>query len=191
MKTKLLLAVCIAFFGCSGDNDSPADGNSPDSISNTLHMSFTTSDWDRFINCEKLDLYPVSVNETTSTVSATSASTAETFCFSIPVDSSAMVSPSNLKKYAIATYFDNSAPFQFSQKLPVTSGSSTYLVSIGGLTEESYNEVTEIKYIGKETNYSLFTVKCRYKMLAYPIGDETTVKAISGTFHFKVRTSRK
>lgn len=190
MKAKLLGSILLmaALVGCSGEDE--PNNVSGNEISNTLHLSFKTPDWDRFINCDKLDLYSYPINETTNFVSATSASTSETFYFSIPKDSSAMAASDNLKKYAIADYGKNQNPFEFSQKLPITQGSDKYLISSAGQSEQSYNEVAEIKYVGKDENSALFHVKCRYKMMARELNNETITKSIEGTFHFKVRTSR-
>ena len=175
---------------CSGsDEDENVGGNNSGEVSNTLHLSFKTPDWERFINCEQLDLFGYGINETTNYVSATSSSTKETFYFSIPKDSSAMAA-GNLKKYAITEYGMNKNPFEFSQKLPVTDGSSKYLVSTAGLTADSYNEVTAISYIGSDADFALFKVKCRYSMAMKELGNENTIKKVSGTFHFKVRTSK-
>lgn len=191
MKAKLLYVslLAAALSACSGSDSDDVSGGG-DGVSNTLHLSFDTPDWDRFINCEQLDLYPVGINELTNYVSATSASTKETFFFSMPADSSAMAAPGNLKKYAISNFGGNTEPFQFSQKLPITDGSTTYLASKAGMSETSYNEVVAINYVGSEDNYAVFKVKCRYKMDAYEVGNETNVKPIEGTFHFKVRTSK-
>lgn len=190
MKTKLLgsIFLMMALAGCSGEDE--PNNVSGNEISNTLHLSFKTPDWNQFINCDKLDLYSYPINEATNFVSATSASTSETFYFSIPKDSTAMVATGNLKKYAVANYGENQNPFEFSQKLPVTQGSDKYLISLAGQSEQSYNEVAEIKYIGNEDNSALFKIKCRYKMMAHELNNETNVKSIEGTFHFKVRTSR-
>ncbi|PZR22494.1 MAG: hypothetical protein DI539_05350 [Flavobacterium psychrophilum] len=176
---------------CSG-SDENNDVNNPGNgaVSNTLHLSFKTPDWEQFINCEQLDLEGYSVSETANVVSATSASTKESFYFSIPKDSSAMVESGNLKKYAITEYGDNTNPFEFSQKLPITQGSATYLISSTGFDTNNYNEVTNIEYIGYEGNNALFKVKCRYAMQAYELGNSQNIKPITGTFHFKVRTSR-
>jgi hypothetical protein len=159
-------------------------------INNSLHMSFTTPDWSRFIPCDLLDLYPDTIDASTNYVSATSQSTNETFVFSIPADSSAMVLPSNLKKYTIRNYFENQAPFEFSQKLPIQSGSSTKLLSKEGLSASSYNEVASITYVGNESDYCVFKVKCRYKMLTYELNNPSNIKLVTGTFHLKVRTSK-
>ena len=190
MKAKLFYSFFSALLlvSCSGSDSEDVDDNG--SVSNTLHMSFKTPDWEQFINCEQLDLFPYSINESTNYVSATSASTKETFFFSIPTDSSAMVAPGNLKRYAISEFGQNQNPFEFSQKLPITPGSTTYIASVGGLSETSYNEVVSINYAGADGNSALFRVKCRYKMDAYEVGNETNIKPVSGTFHFKVRTSR-
>jgi len=191
MKTHRIAFILIAaaLTGCAGSDESSSSSENP-TVSDQLHLSFTTPDWNRFINCDQLDLYPSWINDATNSVSATSASTRETFCFSVPADSSAMVLPSNLKKYPIRNYFENQAPFEFSQKLPVTPSAQTYLISNEGQSEESYNEVVEIKYVSSEPDFALFKVKCRYKMTARELGNESNVKAISGTFHFKVRTSK-
>jgi|GEM_PF-3026960 len=191
MKPKLLPLFCLLalFTACSGSDDS-TDVSGNNEVSNTLHLSFRTPEWDKFINCELLDLYGYGINETTNYVSATSAFTKETFYFSIPKDSSVMVKAENIKKYAITEYGQNENPFEFSQKVPVTEGSQNYLVSLNELSDNSYNEVVSIAYAGSESNFALFKVKCRYQMKAYEIGNETNIKSITGTFHFKVRTSK-
>ena len=191
MKAKLFYSFFSALLlvSCSGSDSEDVDDNG--SVSNTLHMSFKTPDWEQFINCEQLDLFPSYINESTNYVSATSASTKETFFFSIPTDSSAMVAPGNLKRYAISEFGQNQNSFEFSQKLPITPGSTTFIASVGGLSETSYNEVVSINYAGTDGNSALFRVKCRYKMNAYEVGNETNIKSVSGTFHFKVRTSRE
>ena len=101
-----------------------------------------------------------------------------------------MVQPGNLKKYAIKEYGDVTAPFEFSQKLPVTKGASTYIVSEESSSDEFYNEVVAITYDGHDQTHAFFKVKCRYYMSTHELNNETNVKPVSGTFHFKVRTSR-
>lgn len=191
MKTKLLAAFCALFLiSCSGeDNDSTNNSNNTGGVSNTLHLSFKTPDWEEFINCEQLNLYGYPVNETTNYVSATSASTKESFYFAIPVTKSAMEDPANLKKYAIKEYGNVSSPFEFSQKLPVTKGSDSYLVSEEGFDDQSYNEVVAITFEGNDGDEAIYKIKCRYQMKAHELDNESNVKTISGTFHFKVRTS--
>lgn len=195
MKTqiKLLLAATLTsllFYSCSNSNTDNEESVDNSEISNTLHMAFKTPDWERFINCEHLDLMPIESNNVFG-VSATSASTNETFYFTYPKDSSAMRDPGNLKRYPIADYLENSQNFEFSQKLPLSDGNSDRLISKAGLSEDSYNEVMAIEYVGTETNYALFKVKCRYKMKTYVLNDPSKIKDVSGTFHFKIRTKKK
>jgi hypothetical protein len=188
MKKILLGILFITIISCSKTTDSTTNTSG---ISNDLHLSFVTPDWNRTINCDQLNLFPAYLNDSTNYVSASSASTLETFCFSLPSDSSQMVKLTNLKKYSIRNFYENNSPFEFSQKLPLNSGSSLRLVSLDSLSAFSYNEVTEINYVGFEATYCLFKVKCKYVMLTKEVGNETNIKPISGTFHFKVRTSRK
>ena len=188
MRNTLSVLTLLLIISCSKSTENLIDSNG---ISNQLHLSFVTPDWSRTINCEQLNLFPDFLNDSTNYVSATSASTLETFCFSMPADSSQMVKLSNLKKYSIRNFYENNSPFEFSQKLPLNSGSSLRLVSIDSLSNYSYNQVTEVKYVGFDPTYCLFNVKCRYVMLAKEVGNETNIKPITGTFHFKVRTSRK
>lgn len=169
----------------------PGTSGSSD-ISDALHMSFSTPDWNRFINCDLLDLYPYAIDNTTNYVSASSQSTNETFVFSIPADSSAMVLSSNFRKYYIRDYASPNfqGAFEFSQKLPLSSGSISRLISQEELSPNSYNEVAAITYVGSETNYAVFKVKCRYKMVTAVVGDPSNTKTVTGTFHLKVRTSK-
>ena len=182
MKNTLSLIALFTIVACTKPNVNSADD---------LHMSFVTPDWSRTVNCDQLNLYSLYINDSTSYVSASSASTLETFCFSIPSDSSQMAKPSNLKKFAIRNYFENNTSFEFSQKLPLNNGSALRLVSMDSVSVGSYNEVTEIKYLGNEAAYCLFKVSCKYAMWTKEVGNETNVKPVSGTFSFKVRTSRK
>ncbi len=160
-------------------------------ISDALHMSFNTPDWNRFINCELLDFTPWPLDSYTNYVGSTSQSTNQSFYFSMPADSSAMNLTSNLKKYAIRDYAGYlQGPFEFSQKLPLQSGSSARLISQEGLSAASYNEVADIKYVGSEPNYALFKIKCRYKMMTYELNNPSNTKEVTGTFNLKVRTSK-
>lgn len=179
--------------GPSNDDGEPGNGiviGNGGAVDNTLHMAFKTPDWERKIDCTHLDLDPMGLNDSTSYVSATSASTNETFYFSFPRDSSAMVRTSNIKKYKIVVTGDNKRPFEFSQKLPVTAGVQSKLISTEGLTSSSYNEVVEIRYVGSQGNYAQFQVKCRYSMNMYEALNESNKKLVTGTFHFKVKTKR-
>lgn len=182
----LIILVSVPVISCSSEEE----GKSTGEISNTLHLKFKTPDWERTINCEHLDLMPINPVEGVYAVSATSASTNETFYFSYPQDSSAMDKVSNYKKYGIASYGNHDAPFQFSQKLPDNQDSSDRLISLPDMASEYYNEVEKIEYVGHETNYSIFKVKCKYNMRTYLLSNESVIKEVSGTFHFKIRTTR-
>lgn len=189
---SLFLSFIIYSFltSCSSEEDGNDTGGG--SVSNALHLKFKTPDWERTINCEHLDLMPVSAGQNAFAVSATSASTNETFYFSYPRDSSAMNSVSNYKKYEIVSYGTNDAPFQFSQKLPDNQGSNDRLISMEDRNSTTYyNEVEKIEYVGHEANYSIFKVKCKYNMRTYLLSNEATIKDVSGTFHFKIRTTRE
>ncbi|RZK12095.1 MAG: hypothetical protein EOO46_04415 [Flavobacterium sp.] len=195
MKTlKILSYLLLSFVGltamiaCSSEEE--GDDTNGGSVNNSLHLKFKTPDWERTINCEHLDLMPMNPAEGVYAVSATSASTNETFYFSYPQDSSDMNQVSNYKKYGIVGYGDNDQPFQFSQKLPDNQGSNDRLISLADNSTTYYNEVEKIEYAGHEANYSIFKVKCKYNMRTYLLSNEATIKDVSGTFHFKIRTTR-
>ncbi|MFY0482818.1 hypothetical protein ACI6PS_09430 [Flavobacterium sp. PLA-1-15] len=195
MKTpKILSYLLLSFVGlttmvaCSSDEEGDDTGGG--TVSNSLHLKFKTPDWERTINCEQLDLMPMNPADGVYAVSATSASTNETFYFSYPQDSSDMNQVSNYKKYGIVSYGDNDQPFQFSQKLPDNQGSTDRLISLADNSSTYYNEVEKIEYVGHEANYSIFKVKCKYNMRTYLLSNEATIKDVSGTFHFKIRTTR-
>ena len=193
-KPKIFLhfALSILFFvpmiSCSSDEE--GDDTDDGTVNNSLHLKFKTPDWERTINCEHLDLDPISVAEGVYAVSATSASTNETFYFSYPKDSSDMNQFVNYKKYGIVGYGDNNEPFQFSQKLPDNQGSNDRLISLPDMSSTYFNEVEKIEYVGSEANYAIFKVKCKYNMRAYLLSNEGLIKDVSGTFHFKIRTTR-
>lgn len=184
----LSILFLVPMTSCSSDEE--GDNTDGGSVSNSLHLKFKTPDWERTINCEQLDLMPMNPVEGVYAVSATSASTNETFYFSYPQDSSDMNQVSNYKKYAIAGYAENDAPFQFSQKLPDNQGSTDRLISLPDMSNSYYNEVEKIEYVGHEEEYSIFKVKCKYNMRTYLLSNEATIKDVSGTFHFKIRTTR-
>ncbi|ATP58051.1 hypothetical protein CPT03_17040 [Pedobacter ginsengisoli] len=199
-KTVLLILFSICIITCKKGTEDPSGGDKGSgkeivignggAVDNTLHMAFKTPDWERKIDCTHLDLDPIGLNDSTSYVSATSASTNETFYFSFPRDSSAMVRSSNIKKYDITRVGANKKPFEFSQTLPINAGSTTKLVSLTGSGTDSYNEVLEIKYTGVKGNYAQFQIKCRYSMNMQETLNESNKKLVTGTFHFKVKTKR-
>jgi hypothetical protein len=187
--TSCLIAAFVFSCDVLGKEDDPA----PDAggVSDSLHFSFKTPDWSRNIDCSHLDLPSYGLDNQNYYVSATSQSTKNTFFLSFPKDSSAIVNPSNLNKYAIAEYAENDGPFQFSLKLPLTEGSSVRLVSKGDFSDESYNEITGVRYIGRDGSSAVFAIKGRYAMTAYELNNSTNQRAVSGTYHFKVKTTTK
>lgn len=116
MKYKIFLLIFSAsfFYACE-----PEDGLGGEGISDTLHLSWKTPEWEKFINCEGLGLYPNRLDDNTSYITATSQSTRQRFYFTYPSDSSAMVSPGNLKKFSIREFGAQTGPFEFSQVLRV------------------------------------------------------------------------
>lgn len=174
---------------CSDDKkEDPAPSGG---VSDALHFAFKTPDWERTIDCERLSLSPRNGGPGLSFVSAQSASTSATFFFLYPADSSAMVRPRPTPRFAITAFYEGSHPFEMSLKLPPAEGSAERLVSNPGLTADSYNEVAEVKYAGRDGTQAVFDVKCRYQMLMRLLSDSTVRKPVSGTFHFKVRTTRR
>lgn len=193
-KFKIILSVL--FFGlvlnsCSSDSETSSIATTSDA----LHLAFKTPDWEKTINCDLLDLYPTVVNDSTSIVSASSASTRETFYFSYPNDSSKIVKAKYLKKYKIMSVYENVEPFQFSQKLPLDANSidnlDKRLVSSEGFSASEYNQVLDVKYLKSEQNFAIFRVKCKYEMKAYLASTPEIIKPVSGTFTFKIRTTKK
>lgn len=183
-----ILMLTTGFYSCTESSDSNA------TVSDNLHMAFKTPDWERNIDCSKLDLTPEVINDSTFGVGAMSASTRESFFFTYPRYSSKIVSPKYLRKHKIVAVDDNNAPFQFSQKLPLNANSlddsSKKLVSAEGFSDTEYNQVIEVKFISSEANYDIFRVKCKYEMKMYlPLTPEIT-KPVSGTFTFKIRTTK-
>lgn len=190
---KLFFCGLIVLLGsCTAEDKDGSD--SPDDVSAALHLAFKTPDWERYINCDKLDLFPYEKNDSTNVVSAESASTAEVFYFSYPKDSSKIVKAKLLSKHKIMEYGSNDEPFQFSQKLPLDANSindiTKRLVSAEGLSDTEYNQVIDVKYVKSEANYAVFTVRCKYEMNTYLVSTPETTKRTTGTFAFKIRTTK-
>ena len=180
----------VALASCEESNILPGVDKPLDGVSNDLHLYFKTPDWERKIDCTHLDLPSYDLSEDVYFTKATSASTNNTFVFSFPADSSKMNAKENLKKYPIPEYGGNTGPFEFSFKVPVESGSSTNLYSLAGFSEKYFNEVVSITYLSSSENEAVFQVKCKYQLSASEYGQTTNTKDISGTYNFKVRTSR-
>lgn len=193
LKTSLLYATALLLFSCSSSDSAESTVNT-NTVSDNLHFAFKTPDWERTIDCSKLDFIPTVFNDSTYGISATSASTQETFCFTYPKDGSKIVNPKYLKKHKIMSIYENNAPFQLSQKLPLNQNSfddlSKKLVSSEGFSDLVYNEVVEVKYLSSDADYMIFRVKCKYKMeTSLPLNPEV-IKQVSGTFTFKIRTTK-
>ena len=194
MKTLItcLVVILIVLTSCTSDENKDLDNSNI--VSDDLHFAFKTPDWERKIDCTLLDLYPIVFNDTTSGVSAYSASTKEVFCLTYPKDSSQMVRPRTYKKYRIMEYYLNEEPFQFSQKLPLDESSlddlSKKLISKAGFSSTEYNQVIEIKYIKSEAQYAVFKIKGVYGMKTYLPLTPDIIKPVSGTFTFIIRTSK-
>ena len=163
-------------------------------VTDNLHLSFSTPDWNRIINCELLDFSPNIVNDSTYIVSATSASTNATFCFSYPKDSSNIVKAKIFKNHKIMSIYDNNEPFQFSQKLDLDANSigvlNKRMVSQEGFSSSEYNQITEVRYLTSESNYAVFRVKCKYEMKMYLASDPSVIKPVTGDYTFKIRTTK-
>lgn len=190
-----LVIVLLFFAGCSKKDDQASpSGNNTTVPSGTLHFSFKTPDWERNIDCNLLDFTPNMYNDSTYVISATSSSTKSTFCLSYPLDSSQMVKSGNLKRYKIMSIYANNAPFQFSHKLPKDEFSLTdvskKLLSLEGFSANEYNEIVDIKYLGSDSAYAVFNLSGKYAMNMVMIGDSSVVKPVSGTYTFKIRTSK-
>lgn len=91
--------------------------------------------------------------------------------------------------------YDNTAPFQFSQKLPLNESSlddlTKKLISIEGFSDTEYNQLIEVKYLASEKDYAVFRVKCEFKMKTYLVSAPETIKNVTGSFTFNVRTTKK
>jgi hypothetical protein len=187
--TGLSLFLVVSLHSCGDDEEK--DDNPTPGVSETLHFNFKTPDWERNIDCERLDLPSMDLNATTYITSATSASTLSTFYFSYPKDSSQIVNPANLKQYSIKRVGENDGPFQLALKLPVTQGSNQRLISKDGLSADSYNEIVSVTYDGHDATEAFFKVKAKYQMQTAEVNDASIQKVVSGTFHFRIRTTRK
>ncbi|MCB2408150.1 hypothetical protein [Hymenobacter lucidus] len=183
---SLGLASCFE----SGKEDDPAP-----TVSESLHFAFKTPDWERHIDCEQLNLSfsPLYTNPKIASASATSGSTSSTFYFTYLADSSALVAPANIAKYAIGEYLSNTGAFELSHKLPTTEGSTSRLVSVAGKADNSYNEILSVKYIKHEGIYAIFDIKGQYQMQMkeYVNGVAGATKPVSGSFKFRLRARAK
>lgn len=187
------IMVVFMFFSCTKSDVSTENNNNL--VSEDLHFSFKTPDWERYVNCNDLTFDGNFVNDSTSSFSFSSQSTNATVCFSYPKDSSKIVKTKLLKSHKIKEIYYNDEPFQFSLKLDLDANhigtSDKRMGSSDGSSATEYNQVTEIKYIGSDKNNATFRVKCKYEMKMYLFNDPTTIKPVSGNFTFNVKTTKK
>lgn len=188
---KLLIIITLGFlFSCSSDDANPAD-DSPENQS--LHFSFNTPQWSRKIDCTHLDLDASNgqqgANGNSALLGATSQSTNATFALMVPADSS-RVANAVLKKYPIN--LDYSADdFSFGTILNYSENSDKRMFSIPGYSKEnSYNEITQIKYISSDNTGAYFHISGKYKA-QMKVVDESTIVEANGTFKFKIKTAKK
>ena len=188
-------SLAILLSSCNAEEEKE-DSNSSTEVSDVLHFDFKTPNWEQYINCEDLDLFPqAKENDSTFSVSSSSASTRQTFYFSYPKDSSKIVKTKLLSKHKIMEFGSNEEPFQFSMKLPLDKNSITdltkRLVSLEGFSATEYNQVIDVKYFKSEPKYAIFKVKCKYEMNTYLLESPETIKKVTGTFAFKIRTTKE
>lgn len=183
----LLLIQSCSFLGSDEDTPEPEKG---DEVSNSLHFAFKTPEWEKFIDCTHLDLPSSTLTEGVYYTFASSQSTRSTFVISFPADSSEIVKESSPGRYAIHSFGErNELPFEFALKLPLNNGSSEYLVSRGGLSEDSFNEIVAVDYLGHEEGEAIFRLKGKYKMVMAVMQQEEVERVVSGTYSFKIRTT--
>ncbi len=193
LKIMVLTVIALSLFSCS-ETTNTEDNANPNTVSDNLHVAFKTPDWERNIDCSDLDFFPEAYNDSTYGVRASSLSTKISYCLTYPKDGSNIIKPKYLKKHKIMSIYGNTAPFQFSMKLPINQNSlddlSKKLVSSEGFSATEYNQVMEVKYLSTEADYMLFRVKCKYEMKTYlPLTPEI-IKPVSGTITFKIRTTK-
>ena len=193
------LATAMLFSSCTKDEldtTSTPTGSPTNNTSQDLFFSFQTPDWQRTIACDQMDFNPS--NEIATGLAyalATSASTNATFGFPFPSDSSLMALTSNINTYRISDYntwgtTDGSA-FEISLKLNKNGVDDPQrLYSLAGLSENNYNQVTSVTYVGSDINYANFIVSGNYKMnmVDYDIDE---YKTVTGSYRIKFKTRKQ
>jgi hypothetical protein len=193
------LATAMLFSSCTKDEldtTSTPTGSPTNNTSQDLFFSFQTPDWQRTIACDQMDFNPS--NEIATGLAyalATSASTNATFGFPFPTDSSVMALTSNINTYRISAYnpwgeTDGSA-FEISLKLNKNGVDDPQrLYSLAGLSENNYNQVTSVTYVGSDINYANFIVSGNYKMnmVDYDIDE---YKTVTGSYRIKFKTRKQ
>ena len=193
------LATAMLFSSCTKDeldSTNTPTGSSTNNTSQELFFSFQTPDWQRTIACDQIDFNPN--NEIIPGLAytfATSASTNATFGFPFPTDSSAMALTSNIDTYRISDYNPwgetDGSSFEISLKLNKNGVDDTQrLYSVGGISENNYNQVTSVTYVGSDATYANFLVTGNYKMdMVDPLINE--YKPVTGSYRIKFRTRKQ
>src|SRR5688572_22870636 len=183
----LSLFLMLAFASC---NDKEKD-NDPEP-SESLYFSFKTPDWGHNIDCTPLDMPAWQFDSATYLTLSSGNPAPASFYFSYPKDSSQIVKPANLKQYSIQELGQHTGPFQLSLILPLTSSSTNkWLTSKAGQSPKSYNEILAVTYDGHNATEAFFKVKGKYQMQTVEVIDTSIQKAVFGTYHFRIRTTRK
>ncbi|NDF60673.1 MAG: hypothetical protein EB100_06285, partial [Crocinitomicaceae bacterium] len=169
------ILLCIS---CKKEANNSLYGNS----SEALYFSFSTPDWSEHIDCSRLSLDATNNN----VLSAQSQSTKEIFYLIVPSDSSTWSLSQNKSKHAIGT----DSLFQLNQTLPLTKGASERMLGIPGFSDSSYHEVKSINYSHSDNSGAYFFIKGSYRMWMSGIYTNSTKKFVSGSYCFKVKTSK-
>ena len=179
LKPTALIFSILLLVGCKKETN----GTSTEDSSNNLYFSFSTPDWSEHIDCSRLSL-----DATFNTVlSAQSQSTKEIFYLIVPTDSSTWVLPQNTRKHAIGT----DTLFQLNQTLPMTKGATERMLGIPGFSDSSYHEVNSINYSHSESSGVYFFIKGNYRMWMTGMNTNTQRKFVTGSYCFKVKTTKK
>jgi len=185
-KLFFITVVMTTFFlqACKKEDTNSIQNNN--TISDNLHLSFYTPDWNAVINCDQLILD--ATND--SLLRSTSQSTNEVFYLTVPKDSSLWSSPTNITTYPIGLY----GTFSFNQTLPITKGSSTRLIGIDQpISDSSFHKINSITYDHSDNTGAYFKIKANYKMVMKVLysNNMDTLKNVYGDYTFLVKTNKK
>ena len=179
LKQIAVILITLIFVGCKKEVNSTTSTVG----SENLYFSFSSPDWSEHIDCSRLSL-DATFNQV---LSAQSQSTKEIFYLITPSDSSEWIKTKNISKFPIGT----DSEFQFNQTLPLSKGATERMMGVPGLSGSSYNSITSIKYAYSEASGAYFYIKGNYRMWMQSLSNNPTKKFVSGSYCFKVKTSRK
>lgn len=167
-------------------------------IPSFLHYAFKSEEWSQKINTEQFELYPEMLMLEDTSFSVTRAFDATTntyFSISFLSDSSRVINTDIYGLYPIAdTNFTQ--PFSLSQKLPISRGSSSYMLPKGGFDDDNYNWIRKVEIVDyTQGGLRLFDLSGSYKMEmeVYDASGEPTgeTRDVSGTYKLRLRALRK